>query len=239
MSASRRHHTELDERRYLKEKVVAAYEALWRGEEAFADGGFFHLKVNASWLQAHIAALPQAEMATGRAVLRRLFVECCSRLSPDFEASVQSHAMETLAGVFLGIGCRTFHNVADVLDLLCSIEAADAAFGGLFAQIKALLSSKRRGAEAVALRRSAVRLLLALAAAAADLQSNILIDLLMPHRFDVPLGVLLHSVDGVEPPSSAARPSEREDVATLVLLLASYRRHESPNSFLRCVPPPP
>ena len=57
--------------------------------------------------------------------------------------------METLSGVFLGVGCRTFHDpVAEVLELLCGIEAADNAFGELFGRVKAILTADRRGAAA-------------------------------------------------------------------------------------------
>ena len=177
----------LGDRRYLKEKVVASYERLWRNEGVdFKE--LFLLKVNARWLQEHVAAAPMAELFGARKpVVRAIFAECCMRLDDSASADVQSHAMETLSGLFLGVGSRTFHDpVAEVLELLCGIEEADRVFGELFGHVKRILVADRRGAAAAAVRRSAVRLLLSLTAAATDLQQNILVDLLMPHGFDQP-----------------------------------------------------
>ena len=107
----------LQERRYLREKVVVAYEQLWSG--AGADfNQLFLLKVNASWLQTHIASAPISELLGARkATIRTLFAECCVRLSgAQHAADVQCHAMETLAALFLGVGCRSFHDpTADCL----------------------------------------------------------------------------------------------------------------------------
>ena len=162
----------LQDRRYLREKVVVLYEQLWSGDPAAVDfTQLLNLKVNASWLQSHIASAPTAElMGPKKRAVRVLFAECCDRLVDAFAIDVQCHAMETLSGLFLGVGCRTFHDpVAEVLELLCGIEAADGAFGALFGRVKGILSSDRRSADAAALRRSAVRLLLSLTAAAPDL----------------------------------------------------------------------
>ena len=245
------------DRAFLREKVVTIYDALWRGELQQTDWvGLFHLKVNAKWLQVQIASAPAADLLHGarKPVVRRLVAECLSRLDEGTAADVQCHAMETLSGIFLGVGCRTFHDpVSEVLDLLCGIEAADGSFGKLFGHLKRMLRADRRGAEAAAIRRCAVRLLLSLTAAASDLHRNILVELLMPHGFEQPIVELLQR-DGEEDSSggggsaagggggSAAggggggggvRASAIEDVALLLVVLAAYRRHESPNGFLR------
>ena len=174
-------------RRFLKEKVVTSYEKLWAGQEINYPE-LFLLKAHAQWLHSHIASEPASQLLGPRKpIVRRLFAECCDSVSEEATADVQSHAMETLAGIFLGVGSRSFHDpVAEVPELLCGIEAADAIFGRLFAHVKRIISSERRGGGAVALRRSAVRMLLSLTAAASDLHSNILVDLLMPHGFDQP-----------------------------------------------------
>ena len=177
----------LGDRRYLKEKVVGQYERLWRGEDVDFNE-LLLLKANAQWLTAHIGSAPTAELFGSRKpVVRKLFAECCQRVDDAVTADVQSHALETLSGLFLGLGSRSFHDpVAEVLELLCGIEATDEVFGRLFGHVKRILGVDRRGASAAAVRRAAVRLLLSLTAAASDLHSNILVDLLMPHGFEQP-----------------------------------------------------
>ena len=171
------------DRAFMREKVVTIYDALWRGELQQTDWvGLFHLKVNAKWLQVQITTAPAAELIHGsrKPVVRRLVSECLSRLGEGTAADVQCHSMETLSGIFLGIGCRTFHDpVADVLELLCGIEAADESFGALFGNLKRMLRADRRGVGAAAIRRCAVRLLLSLTAAASDLQTVRFLNLLL------------------------------------------------------------
>ena len=88
--------------------------------------------------------------------------------------------------------------------------------------------------QAAALRRAAVRLLLSLTASAADLHINILVDLFMPLGFEAPITALLTQAhDGGNGAEKASGPSALEDAALLLVLLAAYRRHESPNAFLR------
>lgn len=177
----------LGDRRYLKEKVVSTYERFWRGDDVdFKE--LFQLKANAQWLQTNIATAETSELlGRHKPIVRKLFAECCARLEEVVTADVQCHAMETLSGLFLGVGSRTFHDpVADVLELLCGIQAADEVFDKLFSHLKFVLGTDRRGAAANALRRSAVRLLLSLTAAASDLHRNILVDLLMPQGFEQP-----------------------------------------------------
>ena len=207
----------LGDRRYLKQKVVASYERLWRGEDADMKE-LFLLKANAHWLQSQIAGAPAKELfGVRKSTVRKLFAECCARLNETSGLDVQSHAMETLSGLFLGIGSRTFHDpVADVLELLCGIEAADGAFEKLFAHVKFVLTEERRGAAAAAVRRAAVRLLLSLTAAASDLHRNILIDLLMPQGFDQPSAC---------PPFSVASPficRANAPPACFAMLLSSH-----------------
>ena len=243
------------DRAFMREKVVSIYDAIWRGELEKTDWiGLFHLKVNATWLQVQIGTAPASELLQGarKAVVRRLFAECLARLAEGTPADVMCHAMETLSGIFLGIGSRSFHDpVGEVLDLLCGIETADEKFGVLFGHVKRVLSADKRGASAAATRRCAVRLLLSLTAAASDLNRNVLVDLLLPQGFEQPISELLQrgggeddavtvapgaaggsGADGV-PRAPTARASTIEDVALLVVVLAAYRRHESPNAFLR------
>ena len=96
---------ELGERSYLREKVVTTYEALWRGEDIGASGWteLFCLKVNAEWIQTNVASMPADRL---RPVARRLFAECRVRLGEEHEPATQCHALETLSGFFLGLGCR-------------------------------------------------------------------------------------------------------------------------------------
>ena len=285
----------LGERRYLREKVVSIYESIWDHNEAVDWTNLFNLKVNAAWLQEHIAAAPAVELlSTRKPAVRRLFNECLVRIPEGSHSiDVRCHALETLSGVFLGIGCHNFHDpVAEVLELLCGIDRADERFAELFSHIKCIISSDKRGVNADAIRRCAIRLLLSLTAAAADLHRNVLVDLLMPHGFEqpsedaslllpapraTPLPSLLpslrpsHSLLTTPSPSptclnliacsllaaalyavlellrrsgdnddgsavsadGSVRASEVEDVSFLLVLLAAYRRHESPNGFLR------
>lgn len=239
-------------REYLKEKVVTIYESLWNGTQLGENGvkELFNLKVNASWLHTRIASVPSAALTEHKALVRWLFAACCERLDEEsVAADVQCHAMETVAGILLGLGSRTFHDPAsEVLELLCGIEATDAVFGRLYAYVGRVLSTERRGGASQAVRRSAVRLLLAVTAAASDLHTNIFVDLLMPHHFEVPLAALLQQGGADEAGASASKsgagavaaaashraiPPALEDVALLVVLLAAYRRHESPNAFLK------
>jgi hypothetical protein len=248
----------LGDRQYLKEKVVATYERLWNDPDAISYKELFALKVNAAWLQSKVATATSAELfGVRKPAVRRLFAECCTRIDESHTADIQCHAMETLSGLFLGVGSRSFHDpVAEVLELLCGIEAADGVFGKLFGHLKRTLSADRRGADALSLRRTTVRLLLSLTAAASDLHTNILVDLFMPHGFETPVAALLQrggatAEDASSPPSdrsgaaAASSPSSSlsgatrrratdiEDVALLVVMLAAYKRHESPNAFLR------
>ena len=96
---------ELGDRSYLREKVVTTYEALWRGEDIGPSGWteLFCLKVNAEWIQTNIASMPADRL---RPVARRLFAECRVRLSEEHDPATQCHALETLSGFFLGLGCR-------------------------------------------------------------------------------------------------------------------------------------
>jgi hypothetical protein len=96
---------ELGDRSYLREKVVTTYEALWRGEDIGTSGWteLFCLKVNAEWIQTNIASMPADRL---RPVARRLFAECRVRLSEEHDPATQCHALETLSGFFLGLGCR-------------------------------------------------------------------------------------------------------------------------------------
>ena len=96
---------ELGDRSYLREKVVTTYEALWRGEDIGPVGWteLFCLKVNAEWIQTNIASMPADRL---RPVARRLFAECCARLGEGHDPATQCHALETLSGFFLGLGCR-------------------------------------------------------------------------------------------------------------------------------------
>lgn len=96
---------ELGDRSYLREKVVTTYEALWRGEDIGPQGWteLFFLKVNAAWIQTNIATMPTDKL---RPVARRLFAECRVRLGAQHDPAVQCHALETLSGFFLGLGCR-------------------------------------------------------------------------------------------------------------------------------------
>ena len=97
---------ELDGRSYLREKVIATYEQLWRGEELSARAWteLFYLKVNAGWIQARIASLDVGSLHMRQPVVRRLFSECCARLGGSHEPSTRAHALETLSGLFLGLG---------------------------------------------------------------------------------------------------------------------------------------
>ena len=177
----------LGDRRYLKEKIVTSYERLWRGDDVDFNE-IFLLKANSHWLQHHIGSTTNDDLFGARKpVVRRIFSECCQRFDDSRPPDVQSHAMETLSGIFLGLGGRTFHNpVAEVLELLCGIEDADGIFARLFAHLKLVLGVDRRGVAAAAVARAAVRLLLSLTAAASDLHRNILVDLIMPHGFEEP-----------------------------------------------------
>ena len=96
---------ELGDRSYLREKVVTTYEALWRGEDIGPVGWteLFCLKVNAEWIQTNIASMPADRL---RLVARRLFAECYARLGEEHDPATQCHALETLSGFFLGLGCR-------------------------------------------------------------------------------------------------------------------------------------
>ena len=119
---------DLGERSYLREKVVSTYEGLWQGLDPGERGWteLFYLKVNASWLQDQISALSTEGLRQRAPMIRRLFSESCARLTPEHDASTQSHALETLGGLFLGLGCRTFHDfVSEVLELLCGIDEVD------------------------------------------------------------------------------------------------------------------
>ena len=120
--------SELEGRSYLKLKVVVTYEKLWRGDELSAREWteLFHLKVNAPWLQAHLSKMDAKTLCTHRPVVRRLFAECCARLGTSHEPTTRSHAIETLSGLLLGLGSVRFHEFgADVIELLCGLEAVD------------------------------------------------------------------------------------------------------------------
>ena len=118
-----------------------------------------------------------------RVVARRLFNECCARLGPQSDPSVQCHSLETLSGLFLRprlqaspllcarssaraasprhhrLAARgTFRDFgADVLNLLSSIEEADAQFGALVADLKRLLGAEPANRLAPALQRTVLR----------------------------------------------------------------------------------
>ncbi|KAL1529976.1 hypothetical protein AB1Y20_000903 [Prymnesium parvum] len=223
---------ELDERSYLREKVVVTYEALWRGEplDAKAWDELFCLKVNSRWLQHALSTLSSPLLAAKRPIVRRLFAECCKRLDPAVEASSMSHALETLSGIFLGLGSRVFHDFsAEVVELLCGLDRADATFAAMLVHLKHLLEREGGGAQAAALRRAAIRLLLSLTATASNLNQNILVEFVTLHDLAPAL------VKVVEDGETAVQ----EDAAHLSLLLASYRRHETPNTFLRLLRSPP
>lgn len=103
------------------------------------------------------------------------------------------------------------------------MEAADAVFGSLLARLKQIVEKKSRSVQAAATRRAALRLLLALSAAAANLHHNILVEYVTLHG----LAPAVLAATAADDDSGAA-----DDAAQLLLLLASYRRHESPNAFL-------
>ena len=218
----------LDERRYLREKVVVTYEALWRGEtlDEKAWDELLFLKVNASWIQTAVASLSGAQLRAQQPILRRLFDECCARLDEAVEPSATSHALETLGGIFLGLGCRSFHDFgAEVVELLSGLDRADAVFGAMLSHLRRLMERGSKGAEASALRRAAIRLLLCLTAAAANLNQNILVEFVTLHGLAPTLATAIADGDA----------ATQEDAAQLVLLLASYQRHEAPNDFLRLI----
>ena len=222
----------LDERRYLREKVVVTYEALWRGEslDAKAWDELFFLKVNASWIQTAVTLLSGTQLRAQQPILRKLFEECLARLEEAVEPSATSHALETLSGIFLGLGGRSFHDFgAEVVELLCGLERADAVFATMLSHLRRLIERGNKGAEASALRRAAIRLLLCLAAAAANLNQNILVEFVTMHGLAPALAAAIADGDG----------ATQEDAAQLALLLASYQRHEAPNDFLRLIHAPP
>ena len=232
---------ELDDRSYLREKVITAYETVWRGDDIGARGWseLFLLKANAAWIQSHIATMPADKL---RPVARRLFAECRARLNGQHDPSVQCHALETLSGLFLGLGCRSFRDFGpDVLNLLCSIEESEAVFGALTTDVKRLLEGDRNSKLAPALQRAALRLLLSLCCAAENLDQNILLEFVLLQDCASAVRALLVGAQpsvsggalGVETAAAASEelPIEmREDAARLTVLLASYRRHSVRNN---------
>lgn len=113
---------ELDDRRYLREKVVATYEKMWRGDELSPNdwSELLCLKVNAGWLQSAVGRAPAEQLVLRRPVVRQLFKECCAKICAEGEdASVVSHALETLSGVLLGLGDRRAAQLALIAAAAC------------------------------------------------------------------------------------------------------------------------
>ena len=216
---------EVGDRRYLREKIVSTYESLWAGAQ-LDDRSWdelFQLKVRADVLQQQVSSLPPSTLRNHHTTFRRLFAECCRRMGAQHEPSTQSHAMETLGGLLLGLGCRPFHDFqAEALDLLCGIDTADAVFAALGADVRRLLA--RDGPAAPALQRSAVRLLLCLCSAADNLDQNILVELTGVGALTPALAELV--VD------DATAAGVREDAMRVAVLFASYHRRESRNACL-------
>jgi hypothetical protein len=243
---------ELADRSYLREKVVGVYEQLWVQRVELDDRGWselFYLKVNAAWLQEHIASLSAAELRRATPVVRALFGKCVARLGPEHEAVTRGHALETASGVLLGLGGRSFHSFgADALELLCGIEEADALFDDLMGKLRPILAPSspnpaRAGPAAVtvALRRAALRLLLALACATDSLSSNLLLESVL-HRLSAEWAPPARN--GAAAPAGSfalavslelGGPRELEDACRVLAMLGQYRRHESRNECLALV----
>jgi hypothetical protein len=246
---------ELADRSYLREKVVGVYEQLWLQRVELDDRGWselFYLKVNAVWLQEHIASLPVAELRRATPVVRALFGQCVARLGPEHEATTRGHALETASGVLLGLGGRTFHSFgADALELLCGIEEADALFDELMGKLRPILAAPpvhparaAPAAVAVALRRSALRFLLALACATDSLSSNLLLESAL-HRLSAdwappaaPAGPAAPASFPLAASLELGGPREMEDAGRVLVMWGHYRRHESKNECLAllCTP---
>ena len=111
--------------------------------------------------------------------------QACARLAPAREAATRAHAIATLSGLFLGLAARAFyHFSSEVLDALCGIDRADATFGGLADELALMLpppaaAAAGGGKGGRVLQHCAVRLLLAVAAAADNLSANIALEFLL------------------------------------------------------------
>ncbi|EOD39182.1 hypothetical protein EMIHUDRAFT_223662 [Emiliania huxleyi CCMP1516] len=182
---------ELDDRSYLREKVIEVYEKLWlRGAPLDASGWaeLFFLKPNAAWLQSYLGSLTAARLRASTPTVRALWAECAARLGHEHEPSVRGHALETMSGILLGLGGVPLHSFAsDAPELLTGLDEAEGCFDELAPMLRELLAPPSAAAAAspsaaltaIALRRSALRLLMAFALASDGLSANILLEFLL------------------------------------------------------------
>eukprot|EP00698_Gefionella_okellyi_P003597 TRINITY_DN1337_c0_g2_i1.p1 TRINITY_DN1337_c0_g2~~TRINITY_DN1337_c0_g2_i1.p1 ORF type:complete len:596 (+),score=101.08 TRINITY_DN1337_c0_g2_i1:178-1965(+) len=211
----------------LKEKFVAIYEALFRGDQVWgADpdsfwDGLFLLKVNEAFLIRAFALTGEDQLGSLKAPLNQICIHCVIAIR-DRDRIRVGHALQTLSIIFQCLFKKRFTNFGlEVMHLVFGIDSADAVVGDMITACCKILMGDDNP---VWLKRLALRLFVVIATATENINQNSLLQYFM--MYDSAFHAIMHVF--VDP---VARAHLVIDAALLLTVLVNFRKYELSNPY--------
>eukprot|EP00002_Diphylleia_rotans_P012541 TRINITY_DN2453_c0_g1_i2.p1 TRINITY_DN2453_c0_g1~~TRINITY_DN2453_c0_g1_i2.p1 ORF type:complete len:420 (+),score=91.68 TRINITY_DN2453_c0_g1_i2:62-1321(+) len=217
------------QKKLLKEKFVDVYETFFKGLDPIHDyenfwEELFLLKVNASFLERCVMLTSEEELLALKENLHIIFTNCVAYLQDESTFRV-SNALQTLVVLLKGIFRKKFTNFGfSVINIIVGFENSDAFFHRLLDSIENILADDKFD---VFMKKQSLELLLAIATGTNNLDENVLFEFLMSHNmFRAIFKFVLESQHSMQ---------LSYDSVLLLVLLANYRKTDSPNIYRQAI----
>lgn len=169
------------EKKPLKEKLIAYYEVLFKGEDPSRKNShfweeFFLLKVNVEYIIKTIEELSQEEILKLKGVFNLLFGRCVQMLQNDENNIRNINALQTLCALTDAILRKNFtESNFDMVDTLIGFESAECQMQNLIECINKFLSDEYP----VSVKNLSLRLLLIFITGMDNVNKNVFLEYVM------------------------------------------------------------
>mmetsp|Transcript_25216 Transcript_25216/g.68300 ORF Transcript_25216/g.68300 Transcript_25216/m.68300 type:complete len:711 (-) Transcript_25216:237-2369(-) len=225
---------ELGQRRYIREKVVTLYEAVF--QDSMSTGAYqtpseavwrelFVLKVNHHWLRQCVLAVSEDDILGPRkALFRDVFARSMSVLHSD-DPVCSGHALQTFSAVLGALGLKTFADPgADTLEVVCGISNVEAFMSEFLTSLRLLLNTQE-----LVKQRAAVTALLTAVCVTTNVNQNFLLEfIIQDEALATAILALLHRQD-----RSLEARALKAQALKLIVVLSAFHKYEESNAFLR------
>ncbi|XP_065919439.1 armadillo-like helical domain-containing protein 3 [Dysidea avara] len=214
------------EKKPLKEKLIAYYEILFKGEDPSRKNAhfweeFFLLKVNVEYIIKTIEDLSQDELLKLKGILALLFSQCVHMLQIDDNNIRNINALQTLCALTYAILRKKFtESNFDIIDTLIGFESAECQMQNLVECINKFLSDEYP----VSVKNLSLRLLLIFLTAMDSVNKNVMLEYIMMNSVFETLMQILSNPD--------SRELHGCDSTLILTVLVNYRKHEAANPYV-------
>lgn len=214
------------EKKPLKEKLIAYYEVLFKGEDPSRKNShfweeFFLLKVNVEYIIKTIEELSQEEILKLKGVFNLLFGRCVQMLQNDENNIRNINALQTLCALTDAILRKNFtESNFDMVDTLIGFESAECQMQNLIECINKFLSDEYP----VSVKNLSLRLLLIFITGMDNVNKNVFLEYVMMNSVFETLMQILSNPD--------SRELHGYDSTLILTVLVNYRKHEAANPYV-------